>query len=89
MSCYNYQANYSWVPLQHCPIYHDGIYSIVIIAAEHKSDFKLTIDTPYLTFTGELGGVYCEDLGEKQLCYNGMYYMFNRDHRGAPFTNMV
>ena len=33
-------------------------------AAERKSDFKLTIDTPYLALTGELLGVYCVDLGE-------------------------
>ena len=40
-------------------------------AAEHKSDFKFTKDTPYLTLTGELWGVSCEDFGEKWSCYNG------------------
>ena len=40
-------------------------------AAEHKWDFKITIDTPYLALTGEVWGVYCEDLGENWLrCYN-------------------
>ena len=38
-------------------------------APEPKSDFKLTTDTPYLTLTGELWGVYCDDLGEN---YNGI-----------------
>ena len=32
--------------------------------AEYQSGFKLTKDTPYLALTGELWGVYCEDLGE-------------------------
>ena len=35
--------------------------------AERRSNFNLTIDTPYLTLTGELWGVCCERL-EK---YNG------------------
>ena len=33
-------------------------------AAERKSDFKLTTDTPYLNLPSELLGVYCEDSGE-------------------------
>ena len=28
---------------------------------EHNSDFKLTIDTPYLTLTGQLLSVYYEN----------------------------
>ena len=40
-------------------------------AAKHKSEFKLTTDTPYLTLRGELRDVYCEDLGENWLHYNG------------------
>ena len=39
--------------------------------AQHKSDFELTKDTPYLTPTGELWGVYCEDLEENWQRYNG------------------
>ena len=35
---------------------------------EHKSDFELTINTPYLALMGELWGVYCEDF-EKSHCY--------------------
>ena len=31
-------------------------------AAEHKSDFDLTKDSPYLALTGELWHVCCEDL---------------------------
>ena len=33
-------------------------------AVEHKSNFRLTKDTPYLILTGELWDVYCEDLEE-------------------------
>ena len=61
---------YSQVPLQRGPIDHDIIYSTVV-TAEFKSDFKLTTDTPYLALTGELWGVYCEDLWENWLRYNG------------------
>ena len=40
-------------------------------SAEHESDLKLTTDTPYLTLTGELWGVCCEEIGENWLHYNG------------------
>ena len=40
-------------------------------AAERKSDFKITTDTPYLALTDELSRVYCEDLGENWPRYNG------------------
>ena len=40
-------------------------------AAELKSNFKLTTVTPYLTLTGEIWGVYYEDLRENWLQYNG------------------
>ena len=32
--------------------------------AQLKSNIKLTKVTPYLALTGELWGVFCEDLGE-------------------------
>ena len=32
---------------------------------------RITTDTPYLALTGELLGVYFEDLGENWLCFNG------------------
>ena len=38
--------------------------------AKLKSDFKLTTNTPYLALTGELWGVYREDLGENWPRYN-------------------
>ena len=41
-------------------------------AAERKSDFKLTTDTPYLALTGERWGVYCEYFGENWPRYNGI-----------------
>ena len=40
-------------------------------AAERKSDCKLTRDTPYIAPTGELLGVYCEELEEKLPRYDG------------------
>ena len=36
-----------------------------MITAEGKSEFKLTIDTPYLTIMVEVWGVYHEDFEEK------------------------
>ena len=34
-------------------------------AAERKSDFKFTTDTPYFTLTGELWGVYWGEIVEE------------------------
>ena len=39
-------------------------------AAEHKSDLELTKETSYITLTGKLSGVCCEDFGENWLFYN-------------------
>ena len=39
--------------------------------AERKPDFKITTHTPYLALTGELWGVYRENLGENWQRYNG------------------
>ena len=39
--------------------------------AEHKSDNESTKDTPYLTLTGELWDVCCENLEENWPRYNG------------------
>ena len=44
--------------------------------SEHKSDFKLTTDTPYLALMGKLWDVYCEDSGENWLRYNGTTLYF-------------
>ena len=55
---------YSPVQIWHGPIYQDITYGTAMTAAERKSNFKLTIATPYLTLTGELWGVYYEDFEE-------------------------
>ena len=34
-----------------------------ITMAENESDIGITTNTPYLAFTGELWGVYCEHFG--------------------------
>ena len=52
-------------------IYYDITYDTVITVAESQSDIRITTDTPYLALTGELWGVYCEDLGENWPRYNG------------------
>ena len=39
--------------------------------AKYVSEIMFTKDTPYLTLTGELWGVFCKDLGENWLYYNG------------------
>ena len=41
-----------------------------MIEADHKSEVRLTTDNPYLTLTGELWDVYCENIGEDWLRYN-------------------
>ena len=38
---------------------------------EHQSDAGSTKDTPYLTLTGELWGVFSEYFWESWQCYNG------------------
>ena len=74
---------YSQVPLQRGGICQDITYESAITVAGSESDFRITTDTPYLTFMGELGGVNCEDLGENWLHYNsGVLYLktiFKRD----------
>ena len=40
-------------------------------SGEIESAFRITTGTPYLTLTGELWGVYCEDFGENRPRYNG------------------
>ena len=52
-------------------IFHDIAYGTAMPVAERKSDFKLTIDTPYLALTGELWGVCCKDIGENWPRYIG------------------
>ena len=39
--------------------------SIALTEAEYAPEFKLTKGTPYLLLTGELWGVYSEDVLEK------------------------
>ena len=46
-------------------------------AAEYKSDLKLTNDTPYLTLTGELWGVCCDDLYLKGTALYKLEYFVN------------
>ena len=64
-------AKYSRAPLLHSLIFHGITYSTAMTVAERRSDFKLTIDTPYLTLMGELWGICCKDIGENWLRYNG------------------
>ena len=53
-------CKYRRVLLQQGPVNYDMIYGIAMTATEHKSDFKLSRDTPYLALTGELRDVCCE-----------------------------
>ena len=48
----------------------------MIKVAESESYIRITRDTPYLALTGELWGIYCEDLGEKWPSYNGTAPVF-------------
>ena len=58
--------------------------ALTLTVREHKSDFKLTTDIPYLALTGELWGVYYENFEENWLRYNGTALYFI--HRG-PIDN--
>ena len=50
-----------------------------MVVAEHKSELKLTKDTPYLALKSELWGVYCEDLGKDWPRYNDTPLYFTND----------
>ena len=52
-------------------MFKDIAYGAAMVAAEHKSEFKLTTDTSYLALTGELWGVCCKDIGENWPRCNG------------------
>ena len=65
-------ANYNWVPLQWGPLRYYIAYSTAVIGGEHKSEFQLTKDTPYLALTDKLWSVYYENLGENRSCYNSI-----------------
>ena len=45
--------------------FQDITYATAITVSESESDIKIPTDTSYFTLTGELKGVYCEDLGAK------------------------
>ena len=46
-------------------------------ATEHRSNFKLTIYTPYHTLMGELWGVCYKNFEENWLCHNGIALFFD------------
>ena len=43
----------------------------MVTEAEYKPQFEPTKYTPYLALRGELRDVFCEDMGENWLNYNG------------------
>ena len=43
---------------------HDFSYGTTMTETEHASEVIFTKDIPYLTLTGEVWGVFCEDLSE-------------------------
>ena len=55
-------SKYSQVLLWCGRIYHNITCDTAITVAESESDIRITADTPYLALTGELWGVYCDDL---------------------------
>ena len=69
--------SYSPVPLLCGQVFHHITIGTAKTAAEHKSDFKLTTDTPYLALTDELWDVICEDSGENWLHYNSTVLIGN------------
>ena len=67
--CNNWK--YSQVSSQRGVIYHDITRDTANRVTEIESDIRITTDTPYLVFTGEEWGVYCEGLGDNGPRYNG------------------
>ena len=61
-SCFQREVQSSVV--KRIPIHHDIAYSTFVTEAEHKVDIVFTTDTPWLTLTGKLWGVYWEEFGE-------------------------
>ena len=57
LTSYELQYNYTPVPLWRGPIFHNITYGTAMTVAEHRSDFKLITDTPYLTLTGTRYGM--------------------------------
>ena len=58
------------MPLYGCPILYGITKVITGTEAEYQLDAGSTKDTPYLTLTGELQGVFWEYLWENWLHYN-------------------
>ena len=56
----------SQVPLYRGFIYYDITCNTATAVAENEYDFRITTDIHYLTLTGALRGVYCEDLGDNR-----------------------
>ena len=65
-----YVTSVQW-SLQRGPIFHDITYSTAMTVADHRPNFKLTTDIPYLTLMGELWGIYCKDIRENWSRYDG------------------
>ena len=68
-------------------IHHDIAYHTVITVPEIELDVRITTDTPYLTLTNELRGVYCEDLGENWPRYNGATLYLN--YKGSLRKDLI
>ena len=54
----------------------------------YASEIIFTKDTPYLTREGELWDVFCEDLSENWLRYNGTALYFPNDKQITLDTDM-
>ena len=71
---------YSQVPVYRGLIYQDNTYDTAITMAESESNFRITTGAPYLALTGELWGVYCEDLEENlnDHVITARHYVYNK-----------
>ena len=52
-------------------------YDTAITVAESEADIRITTDTPYIAFAGELWGVYCEHFGENYRVITTPHCIFN------------
>ena len=67
-------TSHRWIPLTKASdmIKHDIVQITAVTEAEYEYKFEPTKDTPYLTWTGELLGVFCDGFGENLQHLNGI-----------------
>ena len=71
--------------------YNTIFYTTLRWLNQNTNQFQNTIATPYLAFTNDLWGVFCEDLIENLPCYNGTarYICINMDELQLQYCPVI